>query len=250
MSECRLAFFDELDSTNDYVKKNVQQLEDGEIIVAFKQTAGRGRRGRVWVSPANTNIYATMCIKQVDCAYLCGAVIALAALETLRFFCPDGRFYIKWPNDIYCGTAKIAGMLCDGCGFENGRISAIAAGIGINVNFEADEMKKIGQDATSMYAISDTKFNLKKVAKKLAFFANQCYIMYLKDPASLRLIWEKENALVNKKIGLVKADGEKVYGVFESIRADGALQLRLDSGELEVFYAGDVSVDKEPLRNI
>lgn len=250
MNSCKITFFDALDSTNDYVKRNAGNLSDGEIIVAFKQTAGRGRRGREWLSPADTNIYATMCIKQVDSAYLCGAVIAVAALQTLRFFCPDGKFYIKWPNDIYCGTAKIAGMLCDGCGIENGRISAIAAGIGININFEAEAMAQIGQDATSLYEIAGSKFNLKKVAKKLAFFAKQCYIIYLKDSASLRQIWEKENALVNKRIGIVKAGGEKIYGVFESIRDDGALQLRHDNGELETLFAGDVSVDRESLGNL
>lgn len=250
MNKSLLTFFEELDSTNTYVKNHVGELADGELVVAFKQTAGRGRRGREWLSPANTNIYATMCIKQVDSPYLCGSVIALAALETLRFFYPEGNFYIKWPNDIYCGTAKIAGMLCDGCGIKDGKISAIAAGIGININFEPQDMVQIGQDATSLFALSKRKFNLKKVAKKLDFYAKQCYIIYLKDSAVLRHAWEKENALIGRRIGIVRADGENVCGIFESIRDDGALQLRLDSGELETFLAGDVSVDKESLKDI
>lgn len=250
MTELPVTFFEEIDSTNTYVKNHIDELADGELIVAFKQTAGRGRRGREWVSPADTNIYATLCIKQVDSAYLCGTVVALAALETLRYFYPEGDFYIKWPNDIYCGTAKIAGMLCDGCGIKNGKISAIAAGIGININFEPEDMANIGQDATSLYALSGTKFNLKKVAKKLAFYAKRCYIMYLKDSAALRRTWEKENALIGKHIGIVKPDGETVYGIFESIRDDGALQMRTDSGKKESFFAGDVSVSKESLRNL
>ncbi|MBR2509703.1 MAG: biotin--[Lentisphaeria bacterium] len=246
----KITFFDEIDSTNTFVKTYINEIDDGELIVAFSQTAGRGRRGREWLSPANTNIYATMCIKQVDSAYLCGSIIALAALETLRYFYPEGDFYIKWPNDIYCGTAKIAGMLCDGCGVRDGKISAIAAGIGININFEVSEMNKIGQSATSLYALSNRKFNLKKVAKKLDFFAKQCYIIYLKDSAALRRAWEKENALIGKRIGIVKPDGETVYGIFESIRDDGALQMRTDSGKTECFFAGDVSVSKESLVNL
>lgn len=246
----KITFFDEIDSTNTFVKTYINEIDDGELIVAFSQTAGRGRRGREWLSPADTNIYATMCIKQVDSAYLCGSIIALAALETLRYFYPEGDFYIKWPNDIYCGTAKIAGMLCDGCGVRDGKISAIAAGIGININFEVSEMNKIGQSATSLYALSNRKFNLKKVAKKLDFFAKQCYIIYLKDSAALRRAWEKENALIGKRIGIVKPDGETVYGIFESIRDDGALQMRTDSGKTECFFAGDVSVSKESLVNL
>ena len=136
----KITFFDEIDSTNTFVKTHINEINDGELIVAFSQTAGRGRRGRQWFSPADTNIYATMCIKRVDAAYLCGSIIALAGLETLRYFYPEGDFYIKWPNDIYCGTAKIAGMLCDGCGVRDGKISAIAAGIGININFEVSEI--------------------------------------------------------------------------------------------------------------
>lgn len=246
----KITFFDEIDSTNTFVKTYINEIDDGELIVAFSQTAGRGRRGREWLSPADTNIYATMCIKQVDSAYLCGSIIALAALETLRYFYPEGDFYIKWPNDIYCGTAKIAGMLCDGCGVRDGKISAIAAGIGININFEVSEMNKIEQSATSLYALSNRKFNLKKVAKKLDFFAKQCYIIYLKDSAALRRAWEKENALIGKRIGIVKPDGETVYGIFESIRDDGALQMRTDSGKTECFFAGDVSVSKESLVNL
>ena len=94
----KITFFDEIDSTNTFVKTHINEIDDGELIVAFKQTAGRGRRGREWISPADTNIYATMCIKQVDSAYLCGSIIALAALETLRYFYPEGKFYIKWPK--------------------------------------------------------------------------------------------------------------------------------------------------------
>ncbi len=250
MSSCKVTFFDELDSTNNYVKLHVKSLEDAELVVAFKQTAGRGRRGREWLSPSDTNIYATMCIKQVKSAYLCGAVISLAALETLRYFYPEGKFYIKWPNDIYCGEAKIAGMLCDGCGIVNGQISAVAAGIGINVNFEPQDMAAIGQAATSLFGISGRKYNLKKVVKKLAFFAKQCYIMYLKDSATLRKLWEKENALTGHRIGIVKPDGETVYGIFENIREDGALQMRTESGLTETFFAGDVSVSKESLSKL
>ena len=247
MTEIPVTFFEELDSTNTYVKNHISELSDGELVIAFKQTDGRGRRGREWLSPANTNIYATLCIKQVNSAYLCGTVVALAALETLRYFYPEGDFYIKWPNDIYCGTAKIAGMLCDGCGVKDGRISAIAAGIGININFEPQEMEKIGQDATSLFALSGKKFNLKKVAKKFAFLTKQCYIIYLKDSAALRKVWEKENALIGKRIGIIKPDGETVYGIFESICEDGTLQMRTESGLTETFFAGDVSVSKESL---
>ena len=163
MTDCKLTFFDELDSTNMYVKTHCAGLDDGEIIIAFKQTSGRGRRGRVWESPANTNIYATMCIKQVHDAYLCGSIVALAALETLRFFCPEGNFFIKWPNDIYHRNAKIAGILCEGCSIKDGKITSIAAGIGININFEPEELAKIDQAATSLSVISKRKFNLKKV---------------------------------------------------------------------------------------
>ena len=91
---------------------------------------------------------------------------------------------------------------------------------------------------------------MKKVVKKLAFFAKQCYIIYLKDSAVLHALWEKENALIGHRIGIVKPDGNTVYGIFESIREDGALQLRTESGLTEAFFAGDVSISKESLKNL
>jgi biotin-(acetyl-CoA carboxylase) ligase len=69
----------------------------------------------------------------------------------------------------------------------------------------------------------------------------------LKDSAALRSVWEKENALIGRRIGIVKSDGETVYGIFESTREDGALQMRTESGLTETFFAGDVSVSKESI---
>jgi biotin-(acetyl-CoA carboxylase) ligase len=98
-----------LDSTNAMALREFREFADGTLLTAGEQTAGIGRRGRVWISPPNTNLYATYIVKKPvfppGDAMLMGG---LAALDALRKFAPSVKWWLKWPNDICCGP--VAGM--------------------------------------------------------------------------------------------------------------------------------------------
>jgi len=108
-------FLDEVDSTNSYALRNFECFESGTLIVARSQSAGRGRKGRSWSSPPGVNVYASLILKGFKFLPAQASWIgSLATLETLRSTAPRLEFSVKWPNDVLCGDAKIAGVLCEG----------------------------------------------------------------------------------------------------------------------------------------
>ena len=123
-----LRMFDELDGTNAEALR--MDCPHGLVIVAREQSAGRGRLQRTWFS-APGNLYATICVELKD-AHAAGQlafVSALAVLETVSKFGPEGAFSVKWPNDILCDGQKLSGIL-----IEAGNTGGFAIGIGINLS--------------------------------------------------------------------------------------------------------------------
>ena len=237
----------EVDSTNRYAVRHQQELADGTLIVADSQSAGRGRRGRTWISPAGCNIYATLLIKNpAPQVFLAGALMGLAGEAALRELLPDAPFFLKWPNDIYCRDRKIAGILCEGCGFVKGRLSGIAAGIGININLTQEDVDAIDLPATSLRLLAGHEFALKKVLETLEKKLIEYYIIYSKSPEELFLRWKNANRLMGQKLELIRETGEVVQGIFADIAEDGNLILDCD-GKLQCFCSGDVRVRRDSI---
>jgi BirA family biotin operon repressor/biotin-[acetyl-CoA-carboxylase] ligase len=96
-----LVILDEVDSTNTYIKNNFNNLPDAASVAALKQTAGRGRVGRKWLTGENKNIAFSIKACNLKEPLHGGTILGLATLAMLRTVCPDGKFFFKWPNDIY-----------------------------------------------------------------------------------------------------------------------------------------------------
>ncbi len=127
--------FQELTSTNDYLKRNASILPSGTVIAAFKQSAGRGQKGNSWESEPGKNSTLSLLLKKPNIAvkeqfYLSEAV-SLAIVDVLEQYAHG--FKIKWPNDIYYNDRKISGILIEhslsGEGIEH---TIIGAGVNIN----------------------------------------------------------------------------------------------------------------------
>ena len=100
-----MIFFDTIDSTTTWAVAHFAELDDRELVVAATQTAGRGRLDRKWISPRG-NIYASFVQKNVNSPLLGVAAGSLAVLDLVRELVPAEKFHIKWPNDIFRGTAQ------------------------------------------------------------------------------------------------------------------------------------------------
>ena len=133
----RLVFQDSIGSTNEEAKRLARDgAPEGTLIWALEQTAGRGRRGRVWVSPRG-NLYASLILRP-DCpvsrAAQLGFVAALAVGGALRTILPRvDRLAYKWPNDVLINGCKIAGVLLESEVAAAGRPSFLIIGVGVNL---------------------------------------------------------------------------------------------------------------------
>ena len=132
-------FFNSLLSTNDYVKKHLEELEDGAIVVAKQQIAGRGRRGNQWISNEG-NLFFTLRLKKTKNAF--SYIMQISNILVEIFDVCNMEAVIKYPNDILVKGRKIAGVLIEVIDDD------VILGIGINV--QEDQFETLTSRATSI----------------------------------------------------------------------------------------------------
>jgi len=249
-TEGEILFLDEVDSTNTYVRDRFDELSDLTLVVADRQTAGRGRLGRKWLSPSGLNFYGTFCFRNVRDGFHAGVLCGVALLRTLAEAAPEVDCYLKWPNDVYVGKAKLAGLLGEGV-LRQGKIAGIAFGIGVNINMTPEHFAGLDQRATSLKIASGRDFDVVFIAKSLAKSLKRCYINYLDSFDGIFSEWRRANRLIGRTIGLVSADGRRCEGIFRDVTETGELLLEYARPDgtvaVEAFNCGDVSIGKSSI---
>ena len=144
-----LIVLDEVDSTNSWAMRHFDTLDDGAVIAAISQNAGRGRLGRKWVTVPGSSLTASAVFKNIAKPYHAGVITGLAGLELIRKYAPDSFSFFKWPNDIYIRQCKISGILSEGV-LRCGRLLGVVSGIGINVNQSVEDLAVLENPATSL----------------------------------------------------------------------------------------------------
>lgn len=149
-----LLHFPELPSTNNYAHEHINELADSTVIVADRQTAGRGQLGKSWVSDNLKNIYISIVLKPnitpdspllLNMSQITGKVIA----QVIQELCPQETVRIKQPNDILVNRKKLCGILIETV-IQGQVVKGVIVGIGINVQLSVDERKSINQPATAL----------------------------------------------------------------------------------------------------
>lgn len=234
-----LKAFDVIDSTNEEAKRLAAAGEPGPIwITAARQTAGRGRRGRVWESPTG-NLAATLMLRPTrpaaDCAQLSFAA-AIAACDAIQGFVPAASVRVKWPNDVLADGRKICGILLESAGPAGEAPAFLAIGIGINLamhpegtEFPATSLKALG---AAVPAPDDALLPL------AANFAHWFAVWQSGGFAAIRDAWLARAQGLGTRIRARLATGETA-GVFEGIDGTGALILR-EAGGVRHISAGEV----------
>jgi BirA family transcriptional regulator, biotin operon repressor / biotin---[acetyl-CoA-carboxylase] ligase len=146
----------QVDSTNQYA---LDHGRPGLLVTARTQNAGRGRRGRLWFSPVNENVYMTLTLAPPEERYPIIAGVAVRA--AIAGLLPDQAVAVKWPNDIIISGKKVCGILCE----TRGPITAI--GIGINVNQQAWP-KELERRACSLKQHAGYGFSINKVIESVS----------------------------------------------------------------------------------
>ncbi|CAD5244482.1 biotin--[acetyl-CoA-carboxylase] ligase [Thermococcus camini] len=221
---------DEVDSTNEYAKRIAGDVPEGTVVVAKKQTAGRGRKGRSWASPEG-GLWMSVILKPPRVDPRLVFVGALAVIDTLADFGIESG--IKWPNDVWAGGRKISGILTEG---KAGEYSIL--GIGLNVNNTIPE--ELRENAVSMVQFTGRELPLDAVLERLLFHLGGWYRVFLERP-DLLMVKVRERAFILGKVVTVTEGDEEISGIALDILDDGSLLLSID-GQLRRILYGDVSL--------
>jgi BirA family biotin operon repressor/biotin-[acetyl-CoA-carboxylase] ligase len=218
----------ETGSTNDYLAALAREgAAEGLWLRAERQTGGRGRQGRPWVSPPG-NLYAStlVCLRPSDPPAPTLALMAAVALhETVSTYAPG--ILIKWPNDLLAGPAKLSGILLEREG------DAVVIGLGVNL---AHHPQDLARPATSLAALTGTAPDPNAFLEHLAETFGRWLARWRGEGlAPVRAAWLA--AAHPRGTALSTPEGD---GLFDGLDESGALRLRLPGGELRTIHAGDV----------
>ena len=230
-----------LDSTNAEALRAVDRgVTAPFVILAERQTAGRGRRGRKWVSPFAENIYYSLVLRmdggmrQLEGLSL---VVGLAVLNALRAVGVSDAG-LKWPNDVLVSNKKIAGILLELVG-DPADVCHVVLGIGINVNMRV--ASEVDQAWTSVFLESGVATNRNELVSKLS----DSLRMYLKRHelsgfSAIQSEWEQNHLWQGREVSLI-AGVHQVNGTVMGIDRQGALRMSVN-GEEKVFSGGELSL--------
>lgn len=233
--------FDELDSTNLYVKKNMDELEDKSLVSASVQTNGYGRFERKWVDLGSENIYMTFVLKPSDkmseiysnlTQYL--SVCLCKQLEDFGL-----KPQIKWPNDVLVNDKKICGILAESV-MKSDKLKGIALGIGINLNASGKSLLEIDRPATALNIELGKNIDKQKFMLDLANSFFEGYEEFLQG--GFRLIksdYCNRASFLNKNLKISVFNKVK-EGVVKNIGDNGNLILLSADGKAENINMGEI----------
>ena len=235
-----VAIFDESDSTNEEARRRAATGERGPLwIIARRQTAGRGRRGREWASPEG-NLMATLLIapgvSPPEAARL-SFVAALAVHDLVGKYAAHAAVRVKWPNDVLVNGRKVAGILLESSSTEGQQtVPWLAIGIGVNlIHAPSDTVFP----ATFVGAHGAAPSPAEALAELAEAWETRFRVWRVSGFSAIREAWLAVAAGIGQDIE-VRLPGETLQGRFETLMPDGALSLLLPSGARRAVTAGEV----------
>ena len=231
----------ELPSTNDRARELADDgAAHGEVVIAESQTAGRGRRGRSWSSPAGRNLYLSVILRPSlppQRAPELTLVASVAACEACRKSGVDAG--IKWPNDLLVGGRKVAGILTE-LSAEADAVHWVVLGLGVNLNAGPEDFPEdLRAVATSLAIERGQPVPRALFAAALLSELEQWLDLHAAEGFEpIRSAWRDRSVTLGREVR-VDGDGGEIAGIAEDIDASGALLVRGSAG-LSRVVAGDV----------
>lgn len=244
MENKAIIYYEQLDSTNTKIKELAAEgAEHGIVVVADMQTAGKGRRGRSWESPAGTNVYMSILLRpkvKPSKAPMLTLVMAYSVAKALQ---NQGYMdvQIKWPNDLVLSNKKICGILTE-MSLEGQQIDYVVIGVGINVNTTSFPEELIDK-ATSLYLEKGEEIDRRKLVCEIVKIFEKEYEQFVENENLSFLQEEYNNILVNRDREVRVLEPGKEYTAHAlGINKTGELLVKKADGSQEAVFAGEVSV--------
>ncbi len=241
----KIYYFPELKSTNIIAKekalRRAEEVDEGTLIIAEKQSAGKGRLGREWFSPTGGIWISIILYPQLPPSYISRITLmtAVTVVEAIKVY-TQIRPQIKWPNDILINEKKVCGILTE-MSAELDIINWVVVGIGINVNIDHREFPEDIQGNTiSLKETSDKEvLRVKLVQTFLQGFEKYYESLKRREFPSILSEWKLYSHTLGKKIRVDM--GEKIIiGEAIDINESGALILKKEDGELAEIISGTI----------
>ena len=232
---------EEINSTNEYVKKHMSEFDNLTVVYASRQTDGHGRLERKWIDTGSDNLYMTIVLKPFEdlnpiypnfTQYL--SVILSLVLEEEYKLLPQ----IKWPNDVLINGKKIAGILAEGS-FQAGKFHGLALGLGVNLNTPAETLLKIDKPATSIYNETGINVDVENFIEKLLTKFCLLYDKFVCNGFnSVKDLYIERAFFIGTEV-TINVLGKVHVGIAECITDDGSLLLN-ENKKKNVYYIGDI----------
>ncbi|MCY7281279.1 MAG: biotin--[acetyl-CoA-carboxylase] ligase [Sphingomonas bacterium] len=231
----RILIVEQTGSTNaDLISDST--AEEGDWLIALRQSSGRGRQGRLWLSLDGNFAGSTLIRLRVGDPSPATLALAagLALCEAVDIAAPGRALLLKWPNDLMLDGAKLGGILLERAG------DRVVAGFGVNL---AAAPAIEGRATASLDAAVTTHAFAPLLAASLA---RLLAAWRFANPAAFITAWQHRAHPVGTPISVHSAPGDCLSGRFDGLDPDGALRLRLDDGGVERVHAGDVTLANLP----
>ncbi|MBI6340478.1 bifunctional biotin--[acetyl-CoA-carboxylase] ligase/biotin operon repressor BirA [Proteus vulgaris] len=230
-----------IDSTNQYLIQRISELKSGDVCIAEYQSAGRGRRGRQWISPFGRNLYLSMYWKldQGPAAAIgLSLVVGVIMAEVLQKLGADG-VKVKWPNDLYLNDKKLSGILVELTG-KTGDVAHIVTGIGINIAMSKNQNEAINQQWINLEQVG-IKIDRNELACEITNALRDAFVQFEKQGLSVFIErWKRLDNFMDRRVKLIIGEKE-IFGIAKGINDQGALLLEQD-GKIIPYIGGEISL--------
>lgn len=241
----KIHLFDHLSSTNKWaMTRLVEGAENGELVLAERQSEGKGRLGHTWYSPPGGGLYLSIILHpNLDSAqiYRLTLVAGAACSEALSKLSGE-EIHLKWPNDLYAKDRKLGGILCE-ARIQGDKLTGAVIGIGVNIHLDRKKLpSELESLAISLADLADREWNREEVAAAILNDLEKWYNRLKSGQWSeIVAFCDEKNILKGRQVEVISA-GETFNGEVKGLSKEGHLILRLDSGEERHFFEGDTTL--------
>jgi BirA family transcriptional regulator, biotin operon repressor / biotin---[acetyl-CoA-carboxylase] ligase len=239
----QIRFYSELISTqNEAQQLAMEGAEEGTVVIADKQTGGRGRLGREWESSQGNGLALSFILKPDVPAYKAPQLTLVAAVSVVKAVeqTTGVKAEIKWPNDLLIQGKKICGILTE-MQADPDRIKSVIVGIGLNVNKTVFPVH-LNNIAASLSDYADSPPERARLAAAILNQFAEDYALYKQSGFSgVKTEWENYSGTLGRQI-TVWQNGDFINGTAEAIDGQGVLKLRDKEGILHSIVSGDIEI--------
>lgn len=241
LEDKRVTVLPVVDSTNQYLLDRLAELTSGDACIAEYQQAGRGRRGRQWVSPFGANLYLSMFwrLEQGPAAAMgLSLVIGIVMAEVLQRLGAE-QVRVKWPNDLYLNDRKLAGILVELTG-KTGDAAQLVLGAGINMAMRETNASQIDQRWINLQEAGITIDRNELAATLLNELRISLRQFEIDGLAPFISRWRQLDNFIDRPVKLLIGE-QQIFGIARGIDQQGALLLEQE-GVIKPFIGGEISL--------